>query len=155
MVAISKKPLNLLPGPVSVSPQVKKAYGEPPVSHRSQAFLERFNNVKRLLLSLTGAGGVEILMGSGTLGNDAVAAQLSLIRGSGVILSNGEFGERLFDHARRFGLSFEQVEFGWGESFDPKRIEEPLCRERDIKWLWAVHSETSTGVLNNIEELRP
>jgi len=43
---------------------------------------------------LTGARNTEMVLGSGTLANDVVAAQLSLERGPGLILSNGEFGER-------------------------------------------------------------
>jgi aspartate aminotransferase-like enzyme len=55
--------------------------------------------------------------GSGTLANDAIAAQLSLLDGRGLVLSNGEFGERLIDHARRFGLSFDVLKIEWGEAF--------------------------------------
>ena len=54
---------------------------------------------------------VQILMGSGTLANDAVGAQLSLEKKPGLVLSNGEFGERLIDQARRFGLTFDSFKF--------------------------------------------
>ena len=38
------------------------------------------------------------------MANDAIAGQLSLISGTGLVLSNGEFGNRLIDHATRFRL---------------------------------------------------
>ena len=61
-------------------------------------------DTKRRLCEITDAPNVEILLGSGTLANDMVAAQLSVHSEPGLILSNGEFGDRLIDHARRFGL---------------------------------------------------
>jgi len=93
-------------------------------------------------------------MGSGTLANDAVAASLSLTQGRGLVLSNGEFGERLVDHARRFGLTFETLGKGWGETFSRRDVEAALEASPGVKWLWAVHSETSTGVLNDLDMLK-
>jgi len=150
----NSEPVNLLPGPVSVGAEAKKAMSELPVSHRSELFIKDFQYVKGQLCGLTNSKHVEILMGSGSLANDAVAAQLSLEKGNGLILSNGEFGERLIDHANRAGLNFELIKLAWGESFDSKQIESTLAQNLDIKWIWAVHSETSTGVLNDLKTLK-
>ncbi len=149
-----KATLNFLPGPVDVSPAVRKAMGAKVLSHRSDDFVAAFEDVRRRLSALVNASCVSILMGSGTLANDAVAASLSLAEGRGLVLSNGEFGERLVDHARRFGLSFETLRKGWGETFSRAEIESALDSSRDVKWLWAVHSETSTGVLNDLGLLK-
>ena len=43
-------------------------------------------------------------MGGGTLANDVVGYQISLLPGRGLILSNGEFGDRLIGQAKRLGL---------------------------------------------------
>lgn len=149
MAPETSEPVNLLPGPVDICPHAREAMNDTPVSHRSMKFVKDLNRVKELLCDLTGTGFASILMGSGTLANDAVAARLSLEGDRGIILSNGEFGERLIDHASRWGLSFETVETGWGELFDYKEIERTLDGNTGIRWLWAVHSETSTGVLND------
>ena len=146
--------VNLLPGPVSVSHRVRQSFAETPVSHRSQAFMLDFNRTKQSLCQLVGAGHVEVLTGSGTLANDVVAGQLSLLPGRGLILSSGEFGSRLIDHAERFKLSFETLELDWGELFDRDEITRILDRNKDIKWLWAVHCETSTGILNDLQMLK-
>ncbi|MEQ9619731.1 MAG: GNAT family N-acetyltransferase [Deltaproteobacteria bacterium] len=145
----TKEPVSMLPGPVDISPHARAAMNGTPVSHRSGKFVEDLNRVKGLLCELAGAGFASILMGSGTLANDAVAARLSLKNDRGLVLSNGEFGERLIDHASRWGLSFKTVETDWGESFDYEEIERTLDCNTGTKWLWAVHSETSTGVLND------
>ena len=71
---------------------------------------------------------VQILLGSGTLANDAVAAQLTLEKKPGLILSNGEFGERLADHAKRFGLTFDTLKFPWGQAFDLDVVQQFLSR---------------------------
>jgi aspartate aminotransferase-like enzyme len=90
-----------------------------------------------------------LLLGSGTLGNDVVAAQLKLLPGRGVVLSNGEFGDRLIDHAQRMGLDFEILRCKWGEPYDLLAIESFLRENPHRAWLWSVHCETSTGILND------
>jgi len=94
------------------------------------------------------------LMGTGTLANDVVCGQLSLLPGTGVVLSNGEFGERLIDHATRFGLDFEPVRVPWGERFDLSVVEDAVCGDQPVDWLWVVHGETSTGMLNDVPGLK-
>jgi aspartate aminotransferase-like enzyme len=139
---------NLLTGPVAIHPEVAAAFSTPPQSHRSAPFDQELRELRGSLCALVNAAQVEVLLGSGTLANDAVAAQLSLLGTRGLVLSNGEFGERLADHAARAGLDFEHVRFGWGERMDLHALE-----ERDYDWLWAVACETSAGVLNDVGAL--
>ena len=146
--------LNLLPGPVPVRPEVQRALGEPAASHRSQAFAIEFASTQSMLRRLTSAAHVQLLLGSGTLANDAVAGQLSLGSKPGVILSNGEFGERLIDHAARFGLASDVMRWPWGCPFDVAAIEHRLSSRVPPAWLWFVHLETSTGVLNDLAAIK-
>jgi aspartate aminotransferase-like enzyme len=150
----SEHPINLLPGPVHIDQVVHESFNEPPVSHRSETFVNDFKQTKYLLCSLVHSRSVEIIMGSGSLANDCIAAQLSSNFRKGLILSNGEFGDRLIDHARRFGLDFSTLEIDWGMVFDRDQILRSLDQKADIRWLWAVHCETSTGVLNDLEMLK-
>ena len=142
---------SFLPGPVSIAPEVQETLREAPISHRSEPFRRLMDEVRRQLAALTGARHVSLLLGSGTLANDVVAGQLSLQPGKGLILANGEFGERLIDHARRWRLDFDVHQRPWGQPFEPAAIE----RELEGKaWLWLVHCETSTGMLNDLQSLR-
>ncbi|MEY2409381.1 MAG: hypothetical protein QOF48_2051 [Verrucomicrobiota bacterium] len=143
-----------LPGPVGVHDEVRKAFEKGPVSHRSDGFMADFKATRRLLLQLTGARHVELLMGSGSLANDAVCAQLSLLNEPGLILSNGEFGDRLVDHATRQGLKFEVYQMEWGEPFDLAQIRRRVERIPRVGWIWATHCETSTGILNDLAALK-
>src|SRR5436190_4169511 len=96
--AFQPSAVNFLPGPVTVRREVRRAFEQAPESHRAAAFVEDLHSTRQILGELTRAKHVQILLGSGTLANDVVAAQLSLEPARGVILSNGEFGERLLDH---------------------------------------------------------
>lgn len=147
-------PVSFLPGPVAIPYKVRKAFERTPESHRSEAFITDFQRVRERLCHLVHSRHVEILMGSGTLANDAVAAQLTLEKKPGLILSNGEFGERLVDHAKRFGLTFDTLKFPWGRAFDLDAIRQFLSHSPAVGWLWCVHSETSTGMLNPLPVLQ-
>ena len=145
---------NFLPGPVDVHEEVRKAFERGPVSHRSDAFMGEFRSTRKLLCELTGARSVQILLGSGSLANDAVCAQLSLLGEHGLILSNGEFGDRLLDHAARQGLSFEVYQIGWGEPLDYAEVRRRVEANGKIRWIWTPHCETSTGILNDLDALK-
>jgi len=147
-------PASFLPGPVSIHREVRKAFGEQAESHRSDRFVTEFQRIREQLCELTGARHVQILLGSGSLANDTVAAQLSLQEKPGLVLSNGEFGERLVDHARRFGLTFDTLQFPWGEPIDMGAVQQFMTRSPALGWLWFAHGETSTGMLNPLSPLQ-
>ena len=138
-----------LPGPVDVHEEVRTAFEQAPVSHRSDVFAADFKMTKRYLCDLVGAKSVEILLGSGSLANDVIGCQIKTLRRPGLILSNGEFGERLIDHATRLGLEFRAAKSEWGKPLDYAQLE-----AGDFGWAWAAHCETSTGILNDLAPLK-
>ncbi len=147
------EPASFLPGPVPLAPDVRAAFARAPAYHRDTRFREEFSRTRARLSALVGAPNVEILLGSGTLANDAVAGQISLLDAPGVVISNGEFGERLIDQARRMRLVHAPVQFGWGEPIDYTRVTRTIESAR-ARWLWAVVGETSTGMLNDVAALK-
>jgi aspartate aminotransferase-like enzyme len=146
--------VNFLPGPVTVKREVRRAFEQAPESHRTDAFIKDFQSAKKALCELVCARNVELFLGSGTLANDVIAGQLSLLSGRGIVLSNGEFGSRLVDQARRFRLDFDALEFPWGEPLDLRAVRTLLERNPSPAWLWCAHCETSTGVLNDVAALK-
>lgn len=152
--AFQPSAVNFLPGPVAVRREVRRAFEQAPESHRAEAFTKDFQATKQVLCELVGARNVELLLGSGTLANDMIAGQLSLEGKPGLVLSNGEFGQRLVDHARRFGLEHEALDFSWGQPFDLAAIRQRLKRTAGLGWLWCTHCETSTGVVNDLAQLK-
>ena len=144
--------LSFLPGPVKLHPQTLTDLAAFPLSHRCEEFKQIFHDTCSMLSEITNAKHVALMMGSGTLANEMIAAQLSTIYGKGVILSNGEFGERLVDQATRLNLSFKHFSYTWGSDFNYPEIEEYILSNKPA-WLWFVHLETSTGILNNLPKL--
>ncbi|MGA8028680.1 MAG: aminotransferase class V-fold PLP-dependent enzyme [Bryobacteraceae bacterium] len=151
--AKGSNPISLMPGPVSIHPRVSEAFASSPVSHRSPAFIECYEEVKSLLKGLLSGTEVALFTGSGTLANDAVAANLKAIFGDakGLVLTNGEFGERIANQALRAGLTFHQLDFAWGEPWSFHAIRDAV--DHKPTWVWGVQLETSTGVLNDTETL--
>ncbi|MEH7383336.1 aminotransferase class V-fold PLP-dependent enzyme [Bacillus sp. JJ1533] len=150
---ILKEPVSFLPGPIKIQEDVKGALKQEPISHRSNEFLLQMRSVREKLCRMTNAKHVEVLVGSGTLANDVIAAQLAVSGGKGLILNNGEFGSRLIDHANRAGLTFNKLEKVWGVPITEAEIKKEL-ETGDYSWLWAVHSETSTGMLTNVQRVK-
>lgn len=144
---------NFLTGPVNVAPVVRAALAQDARSHRSASFLSRYREVQAQLCALTGARHATLLLGSGTLANDVVGTQLQQLDAPGVVVSNGEFGERLVDHAVRLRLPHVVVRAAWGSPLDWDAIHDVMASCR-AQWLWGVHGETSTGVVNDIQRLK-
>ena len=142
---------SFLPGPVDLHPRIIEALASPAISHRDATFVTALRRTKMMLCRLTLARHVAIMVGSGTLANDVVAAQLGTLDGHGLVLSNGEFGERLVDHSQRAGLRFAVERLDWGSVFDVLTLERIFAAHRGIAWVWMVHHETSTGVLNYLQ----
>jgi aspartate aminotransferase-like enzyme len=152
--AFQPSAVNFLPGPVTVKRETRRAFEQAPESHRAGVFMKDFQAVRKTLCELVKSGRVELFVGSGTLANDVVAGQLSLLGERGLILSNGEFGSRLIDQARRFRLDFETLEAPWGEPIELRNIRAKFERRPAPGWLWCAHCETSTGMLNDVEFLK-
>ena len=157
--------VNFLPGPVAIRREVRRAFEQAPESHRAGGFKKDLQSAKQILSEQVCAAKVELFVGSGTLANDVVAGQLSLLAGRGLILSNGEFGERLIDHARRFKLKFDLVKCDWGKPIDLSQVERkffaahsgrssPGTHHAAPAWLWCAHCETSTGLLIDLPALK-
>jgi aspartate aminotransferase-like enzyme/GNAT superfamily N-acetyltransferase len=150
-------PISLLPGPVRISAGVRAAWAGPPESHRSEAFIGQYEGIRGRLSGLAeGSPRVALFVGSGTLANDVVAATLAADRGcgTGLILVNGEFGARLARQASRFGLKFQTLRQPWGRAWDLTAVARVIAHDQSLGWVWGVHLESSTGVLNDLAGLR-
>jgi aspartate aminotransferase-like enzyme len=147
-----REAVNLMPGPVEISSGVRRAFARPPISHRSPEMITTYGEVRGILEQMMSGMRVALMTGSGTLANDAVMACLRARFGSskGLVLANGEFGQRIVRQARMAGLIFEVLEWSWGERWDFAAIEKRL---KDVAWVSCVHLETSTGQLNDLARL--
>jgi aspartate aminotransferase-like enzyme len=69
--------------------------------------------------------------------------------------SNGKFGERWAEVCEAYGLTVDRITAEWGKALDPEAFRQQLEADRDrtIKAVIVTHSETSTGVLNDLETI--
>lgn len=151
----SELPLRLMiPGPVSVAPEVQAAMGAPVQPHYGPRFRSLyFETLERLKDLFHTSGEVFLLSGSGTAGIDACFGS-AFHRGETVIVaSNGFFGLRLIDIAQRRGLNVIPVCGEEGQPLEVEPVLEALQAHPEARGVAAVHLETSTTILNPIGQL--
>ncbi len=144
--------INLTTGPVDIPEEVIEALNSPIISHRSEACKQLHQEVVDKLCRALQVKQAFIMTGSGTMANDVMLHQIKASREKGLLLSNGEFGERLLQQAERLDINFIALQLPWGVTPDTGSIEKVLA-SRDVKWLLLCHCETSTGQLNDLEAI--
>ena len=146
----------MIPGPTPVPETVLKAMGRHPIGHRSgefQAIVRRTTEQLKWLHQTS--GDVLVITGSGTAAMEAGIIN-TLSRGDKVICGdNGKFGERWVKVARAYGLDVDVIKAEWGQPLDPEAFRAALEADNDkaIKAVILTHSETSTGVINDLETI--
>jgi aspartate aminotransferase-like enzyme len=146
----------MIPGPTPVPETVLKAMGRHPIGHRSgkfQAIVRRTTEQLKWLHQTR--GDVLVITGSGTAAMEAGIIN-TLSRGDKVICGdNGKFGERWVKVARAYGLDVDVIKAEWGQPLDPEAFRTALEADtaKAIKAVILTHSETSTGVINDLETI--
>ncbi len=143
------------PGPSDVYPQVLAAMARPTIGHLDPAFVEFMDGLNELLrYSLQTENIVTLpISAPGSAGMECCFVNLLEPGEKVVIASNGVFGTRMLENARRCGANPVFIEFEWGTPVDPGKVEEVLKANPDAVALAFVHSETSTGVRSDAETL--
>jgi len=153
---IEKKML-FAPGPVVTSKRVKKAALAPDLCHRSIGFEEIYSKLRKNLIKLFGGSddryATIVISGSGTAANETVVSSVVRSNEKILLISNGEFGNRLREIIECYGMGLNLIEFKWGEYPDLSRIENELRNDNDIKLISMVFHETSTGMINPVHEV--
>ncbi len=124
---------------------------EPMMHHRTPAYADIFvkamQGLKDIFLT---TNDILIFTSSGTGAMEAAIVN-SFSPGDKVLVPHGgKFGERFRDLGRVYGLEVLEYIFEWGDTADPAVIAKRLAADPDIKGVLVTHSETSTGVVNDI-----
>ena len=143
------------PGPSDVYPEVLAAMARPTIGHLDPAFVEFMDELNELLrYAFQTKNSVTLpISAPGSAGMECVLVNLLEPGDKIVIASNGVFGGRMLENARRCGANPVAVEFEWGTPVDPGKVEEALKANPDAVALAFVHSETSTGVRSDAKAL--
>jgi serine---pyruvate transaminase len=152
---VERPEIILAPGPTPVPPEVLLAQGSPLVYHRGPGFgglmrdvtarlreLYRTDRAKIFLLTSSGTGGLESAIQNCFSPGDEVLVPLA-----------GFFSQRWQRAAEAFGLAVHTLDEDWGTRLDPATVASALAEHAGIKAILLTHSETSTGVIQPVEEL--
>jgi alanine-glyoxylate transaminase/serine-glyoxylate transaminase/serine-pyruvate transaminase len=143
------------PGPSNVSPRVLKAMASPVLGHLDPDYVALMEDIKKLLRAVFQTAN-EItfpVSGTGSAGMESALASLIEEGDEAVVGVNGVFGTRAADCAERLGARVHRVEAEWGRIVEPAQIEAALKACKRPKLVAVVHAETSTGVLQPVEEI--
>lgn len=150
------KHMLMIPGPTPVPEKVLLALSKHPIGHRSGEFSQIMAEVTQNLKWLHQTqNDVLVLTVSGTGAMEAGIINF-LSPGDRVLVgSNGKFGDRWAAMSAAFGLEVEKITADWGKPLDTEQFREKLAAdtEKNIKAVIITHSETSTGVLNDLETI--
>jgi len=144
----------MIPGPTPVPERVLKALAKHPIGHRSPEFQQIVKRTTELLKWLHQTNGdVLTITGSGTAAMEAAIIN-TLSKGDKVICGeNGKFGERWVKVAKAYGLDVTTIKADWGEPLDPEQFKSLLDKDDQIRAVIITHSETSTGVINDLKAI--
>ena len=144
----------MIPGPCDVDERVLAEMSRQVVAHYGPAWARFFNEtVDRLRAVLRTTGDVFVYAGSGHLGLDAAIGSLFEPGSAVVAVRNGHFGERLEALARSHELHVIPCDAPWGVPVRGEAVAAALDRHPEALGVLVVHGETSTGVLNPVEEI--
>ncbi len=145
------------PGPLTTSATVKQAMLHDAGSWHFD-FNARVKWIREQLLAIAELSPVEgweavLLQGSGTYGVEAVFATCVPPEGKVCVLVNGAYGERMVIMLEHLHIPHTEVRSPENELPDLMLLEQTLSNDPAISHVAAVHCETTTGILNPIEEL--
>jgi serine---pyruvate transaminase len=155
MSSIYNKQYLMTAGPTPLPPAVSQVMAEPILYHRAPAFIEIYARVlERLKMVFQTQNEVLTFAASGTGALESAVANLIAPGDVAVVASCGKFGQRWAELCDAYGAETVHLEFEWGEKVDPAEVERALAqRGGGVKALFTTHSETSTGVLNDVRSL--
>ena len=146
-------PWLLTPGPLTTSPEVKRAmlhdYGS-----RDTHFIAVNQRVRERLLDIANGGDSHVcvpLQGSGTFVVEAMMGNFVPPDGRVLVLINGAYGKRIARICEYYDRATAILETPEDTPVDLQALDAALAADQDITHVAVVHCETTSGILNPLE----
>lgn len=156
MISGWKDKVLFTPGPLTTSQTVKQAMLRDWGS-RDRAFIELVADVRQRLVILSKASLKEyttvLMQGSGTFGVEAVLSSVIPPVGRILLVTNGAYGQRLVQMAKVLKLDHAILSYPEDQTIPPSDVEKNLSADPSIVAVAMVHCETTTGMINPVEEV--
>jgi len=149
---VRKPEILMTPGPTPVPAEVLLAQASPIVYHRGPGYAAVLRECTEGLQWLLGTtNDVVTFTTSGSGAMESAVVNCFSPGDRVLVVSVGNFGERFAKICTTYGLNVKLLDYEWGKVARAKDVEAAL--EPDIKGVLIQHSETSTGVVNDIESI--
>ena len=152
---IRDEPLLLTPGPCSISKEVKEAMLFDLASGEEE-MVEKIKHAREYLVRI--CNGKEShtaipLVGSGTYATEAAIGTFVPKDGKLLLHTNGVYGDRVIDIVEALRLPYKSFRTAPYELPTARQFEKEIMADPSITHVMVIHCETSTGILNPVEEI--
>ncbi|MEK7746805.1 MAG: alanine--glyoxylate aminotransferase family protein [Elusimicrobiota bacterium] len=148
------KSIMLTPGPTPLPPSVYEKMAEPILHHRTQEFGRLFSGVLSALKSVFRTkNSVLMVTCSGTGSMESAVANLLSPGDLSLVHSTGAFGDRFLHIHKAYGLDPAFLSEEWGRAADGDKLRAALRSRTGVKAVFLQHTDTSTGVVNDLRAL--
>ncbi len=147
-----KKYYLMAPGPTPVPPSVLLAMAQPMIHHRTAEYEGLFTEVRAGLKRLFQTNREVIPFVSSGTGSMEAAVVNTLSAGDTVLgLRAGKFGERWEEICRAYGVTVVPMAAPFGQTVSAETVAEALRSHPEARAVLMQHSESSTGVLHDVQ----
>lgn len=144
----------LTPGPTPLPPQVLEAMSKPLIHHRTEEFGKLFAGVIEDMKWVYRTKSTVLMMTcSGTGAMESAVVNLLSPNDTSLICTTGAFGDRFVNIHKAFGLEPVVLPFEWGAAVDADALRAALKKNSGLKAVFFQHTDTSTGVVNDLKSL--
>ncbi len=151
---MEKEYLLMTPGPVKMPQNVYESFSQSMIHHRTSQFKSEFKEVlEKLKFVFQTEQPVQILTATGSGAMEAAITNTLSPQDTVVVLSGGKFGERWSKISKAYELNVLEQKIEWGHAASSSDLKNILAKEKNIKAVMCQACETSTGVLNPIQDL--
>lgn len=142
------------PGPSDIHPRVLKAMSTPLIGHLDPQFIQIMDEVKEMTRTVfqTGNQLTSVISATGSAGMETCFVNLLEPGDEALVCVSGVFGNRMCDIVQRCDAKLVRIDAPWGTPVYPEQVKEAL-KKCNPKVVAIVHAETSTGVLQPLEEI--
>ena len=154
MIADPRPVFTLATGPVGSTPATQAALAQPVLHHTDPAFRALYAETVTLLREAFGTSADPVVFpGEAVVGLEAAAA--ALIGPDDVVLNvvSGLYGQAFGQLAGRFARDVVEVAAGYNASIAPAAVSAALSRRQDVTIVAAVHCETPSGTMNDLDAI--
>jgi aspartate aminotransferase-like enzyme len=144
----------MTPGPTPVPSEVLLAQARPMIHHRTPDFsamlMEAVDGLRYVFQT---TNDVLVFACSGTGAMESAFANCFCAGDTVIVARNGKFGDRMVKLAKTYGLAVVDLKYEWTETVKVADVEEALAANPGARGVVVVQSETSSGVLNDVEAI--